>query len=222
MDPREGLQGPKREQECDILREPRRAAELPGASAGHFRAARCRSGVFSRREPSLLSCRFFTYFSGEPPKTGSCAFSSRQHSLLQVSRAPVATPSLTFSRQRPTIRAYNSTRIPSRIVPARWNRPRPCAPTLRARSNWREKLAPLRGQRLRAFDAPPACRASWSTWRRSRRSRSRSLPLMSPLFRSAISSSPLYVTRADAPKALAARAVVAFSFPAREPRRFAF
>ena len=59
VDPRDGLQGLEREQERDVLREPRRAAELPGPSAGHRER---RNDVFSRRESSLhASSDFFLH-----------------------------------------------------------------------------------------------------------------------------------------------------------------
>ena len=60
VDPQDGLQGPEREQERDVLREPRRAAELPGPSAGH--RERRSDGCGSRDANRLFTRRPIFFF----------------------------------------------------------------------------------------------------------------------------------------------------------------
>ena len=224
MDPREGLQGPDRKQERDILREPRCAAELPGPSPGHPRGAMSKVAFLETRTVSSLFSPviFPERFSDRVTTTGSCAFfAAATRASLSLARARRDAEPDAFASATDDTRALLAADPSSR--PPRASEP-PAGPARR----------PSRSREL----AGKTHASSWTTPSRARRAAG--MPRLAVFAASiaalALALAPANVAalsvgdiikpivrhargRAESPSR---RAVVAFSFPAREPRRFAF
>ena len=224
VDPREGLQGPDREQERDILREPRCAAELPGPSPGHPRGAMSKVAFLETRTVSSLFSPviFPERFSDRVTTTGSCAFfAAATRASLSLARARRDAEPDAFASATDDTRALLAADPSSR--PPRASKP-PAGPARR----------PSRSREL----AGKTHASSWTTPSRARRAAG--MPRLAVFAASiaalALALAPANVAafsvgdiikpivrhargRAESPSR---RAVVAFSFPAREPRRFAF